>query len=112
MVCRPQPRTAYDALTDAQKALVTNYDVLTTAESTYADERSTYIVGVELIDNGDGTWTLVKMPNFDIELVVEYDDGTTAIISIKDGKVDSISFYDFIGRKVPSPLKPLYPKGL
>ena len=29
-------RTAYDALSDEQKALVTNYDVLTTAEATYA----------------------------------------------------------------------------
>ena len=30
-------RAAYDALTDAQKALVTNYEILTAAEKTIAD---------------------------------------------------------------------------
>ena len=68
-------RTAYDALTAAQQALVTNYSTLTDAETTYAaaEEEAAYTTGVELTDNGDGTWTLASMPAFDIELEVEYE---------------------------------------
>ena len=52
-------RTAYNALTEAQQVLVTNYDVLTTAETTYAAaEEAAYTAGVELTKNADGTWTL------------------------------------------------------
>ena len=61
-------------------------------------EEAAYTEGVELTDNGDGTWTLAKMPAFDIELEVEYDDESTAIISIKGGKVDSVTYYDLSGR--------------
>ena len=61
-------RTAYDALTAAQQALVTNYSTLTDAETTYA-----YTEGVELTKNPDGTWTLAATPAFDVELEVEYE---------------------------------------
>ena len=68
-------RTAYDALTAAQQALVTNYSTLTDAETTYAaaEEEAAYTTGVELTDNGDGTWTLAATPAFDVELEVEYE---------------------------------------
>ena len=68
-------RTAYDALTTTQQALVTNYSTLTAAEAAYAaaEEEAAYTTGVELTDNGDGTWTLASMPAFDIELEVEYE---------------------------------------
>ena len=68
-------RTAYDALTAAQQALVTNYSTLTDAETAYAaaEEEAAYTTGVELTDNGDGTWTLASMPAFDVELEVEYE---------------------------------------
>ena len=67
-------RTAYDALTAAQQALVTNYSTLTDAETTYATaEETAYTEGVELTDNGDGTWTLAATPAFDVELEVEYE---------------------------------------
>ena len=29
--------------------------------------------------NGDGTWTLSAMPNYDVELAVEYEDATTPV---------------------------------
>lgn len=68
-------RTAYDALTAAQQALVTNYSTLTDAEAAYAaaEEEAAYTEGVELTDNGDGTWTLAATPAFDVELEVEYE---------------------------------------
>ena len=67
-------RTAYDALTAAQQALVTNYSTLTDAETTYAAaEETAYTEGVELTKNPDGTWTLAATPAFDVELEVEYE---------------------------------------
>ena len=71
-------RTAYDALTAAQQALVTNYSysTLTDAETTYATaEETAYTEGVELTKNPDGTWTLAATPGFDVELEVEYKAG-------------------------------------
>ena len=66
-------RTAYDALTAAQQALVTNYSTLTDAETTYATaEETAYTEGVELTKNPDGTWSLAATPAFDVELEVEY----------------------------------------
>lgn len=77
-------RTAYDALTNAQKTLVTNYDVLTTAETTYAAaEEAAYTAGMELTKNADGTWTLAKMPGFDVELEVEYKADLTLTVNIE-----------------------------
>ena len=67
-------RTAYDALTAAQQALVTNYSTLTDAETTYATaEETAYTEGVELTKNPDGTWALAATPAFDVELEVEYE---------------------------------------
>ena len=67
---------------------------------------------VVLIDNGDGTWTITSMPAFDVELEVEYDDGTTAIISIKGGKVDDVTYYDLNGRRLPEkPARGFYIQG-
>ena len=67
-------RTAYDALTAAQQALVTNYSTLTDAETTYAAaEETAYTEGVELTKNPDGTWSLAATPAFDVELEVEYE---------------------------------------
>lgn len=67
-------RTAYDALTAAQQALVTNYSTLTDAETTYATaEETAYTEGVELTKNPDGTWTLAATPAYDVELEVEYE---------------------------------------
>ena len=57
-------RTAYDALTDAQKALVTNYDVLTAAEARLAalkGDKSAADAVIELID-AIGTVTLSSGP--------------------------------------------------
>ena len=71
-------RTAYDALTAAQQALVTNYSTLTDAETTYAAaEETAYTEGVELTKNPDGTWSLAATPAFDVELEVEYYDEVT-----------------------------------
>ena len=67
---------------------------------------------VTLIDNGDGTWTITSMPAFDVELEVEYDDGTTAIISIRGGKVDDVTYYDLNGRRLPEkPARGFYIQG-
>lgn len=67
-------RTAYDALTAAQQALVTNYSTLTDAETTYATaEETAYTEGVELTKNPDGTWSLAATPAFDVELEIEYE---------------------------------------
>ena len=78
-------RTAYDALTAAQQALVTNYSTLTDAETTYATaaEEALYIEGVELTKNPDGTWTLASMPAFDVELEVEYKADLTLTVNIE-----------------------------
>lgn len=77
-------RTAYDALTAAQQALVTNYSTLTDAETTYATaEETAYTEGVELTKNPDGTWTLAKMPACDVELEVEYKADLTLTVNIE-----------------------------
>ncbi len=53
--------------------------------------------GVSFTADGEA-WTLAQMPACDVELEVEYDDESTAIISIKGGKVDSVTYYDLSGR--------------
>lgn len=73
----------------------------------YTDEEI-YSEGVDLLDNGDGTWTLSSMPAFDIELQVSYDDETTAMISITDGKVDHVTYYDLQGCRVPKPTRGVF----
>ena len=77
-------------------------------EVEYYTDEELFADGVELTDNGDGTWTLASMPAFDIELEVEYDDTTTAIISIKKGQVDTVTYYDLSGRRVNKPAKGLF----
>ena len=79
-------------------------------EVEYYTDEELFTDGVELTDNGDGTWTLASMPAFDIELEVEYDDTTTAIISIKNSKVDTVTYYDLSGRRVAQPTKGIYVK--
>ncbi len=81
-------RTAYNALTDAQKALVTNYDVLTTAEATY--EEAAYTEGVALTKNLDGSWSLASMPGFDVELQVEYYTQEEANLIIATNKINAL----------------------
>jgi len=67
-------RTAYDALTAAQQALVTNYSTLTDAETTYATAKeAAFTEGVELTKASNGEWTLDEMAAFDIELEIEYE---------------------------------------
>lgn len=68
-------RTAYDALTAAQQARVTNYSTLTDAETTYATaEVTAYNAGVELTPTGTkNEWALAATPAFDVELEVEYE---------------------------------------
>ena len=92
-------RTAYDALTATQQALVTNYSTLTDAETTYATaEETAYTEGVELTKNPDGTWTLAATPAFDVELEVEYydelmdgdEDDNTALLASLNGKTTDI----------------------
>ena len=78
-------RTAYDALTAAQQALVTNYSTLTDAETTYATaEETAYTEGVELTKNPDGTWTLAATPAFDVELEVEYYEQVEGVVANQD----------------------------
>ena len=68
-------RTAYDALTAALQALVTNYSTLTDAETTYATaEEAAFIEGVELTPTGTkNEWALAAKPAFYVELEVEYE---------------------------------------
>ena len=105
-------RTAYDALTAAQQALVTNYSTLTDAEAAYAaaEEEAAYTEGVELTKNPDGTWTLAATPGFDVELEVEYEEvsptgikNLTPALSQGEG-----AWYDLQGRRVAQPTKGLY----
>jgi hypothetical protein len=105
-------RTAYDALTTDQQALVTNYSTLTDAETAYAaaEETAAYTEGVELTKNPDGTWTLAATPGFDVELEVEYEEvsptgikNLTPALSQGEG-----AWYDLQGRRVAQPTKGLY----
>ena len=84
-------REAYDELTGDQQALVANYAVLETAETAYvAAEEAAYTDGVELTDNGDGTWTLDATPPFDVELeVTYYTDDEVAALDV-DALIDAI----------------------
>ena len=77
-------------------------------EVTYYTDEELFADGIELTKTADGTWTLAEMPGFDIELEIEYEDETTAIISIKNGQVDSVTYYDLQGRRVAQPTKGLF----
>ena len=49
-----------------------------------------------------------QMPEYDVELQVVYDDQTTAIVSIKDGEVKNVTYYDLQGRRIEKPTKGIY----
>ncbi len=58
------------------------------------------------------SWRTLSLPAFDVELEVEYDDGTTAIISIRGGKVDDVTYYDLNGRRLlEKPARGFYIQG-
>ena len=83
-------RAAYDVLTTAQQALVTNISTLTDAETAYDNLKAAaeqaaeeqFINGVELTKNADGSWTLAAMPPFDVELEVVYKTDLTLTVNI------------------------------
>jgi hypothetical protein len=56
-----------------------NYIICYTAAASAApagpDDETAYTQGVELTDNGDGTWSLAATPAFDVELQMEYEPG-------------------------------------
>ena len=86
-------RTAYDALTAAQQALVTNYSTLTDAETTYAAaEETAYTEGVELTKLANGEWTLAEMPGFDVELEIEYE--TELALNEATDNTDALETWD------------------
>ena len=86
-------RTAYDALTAAQQALVTNYSTLTDAETTYVTaEETAYTEGVELTKNPDGTWSLAATPAFDVELEIEYE--TALALNEVDDNTEKLDDWD------------------
>jgi len=90
-------RTAYDALTDAQKALVTNYPTLTAAEAKYAEleaaaAEAQFAEGVELTQTGTNEWTLAETPGFDIELEVEYE--TELALNEVDDNTETLDEWD------------------
>lgn len=64
--------------------------------------------GPEVTWNAETKTASFTMPDYDVELEVEYEDNTTAIISIKNGQVDSVTYYDLQGRRVAQPTKGLY----
>ena len=68
-------RTAYDVLTDAQKTLVTNYDMLTGAEQTYADlaeeEAKKFAVLTYKVGEQSTTRMTVKKGNVVLDIAVE-----------------------------------------
>ena len=90
-------RTAYDALTAAQQALVTNYPTLTAAEAKYAEleaaaAEAQFAEGVELTQTGTNEWTLAETPGFDIELEVEYE--TDLALNEVDDNTDALDEWD------------------
>jgi len=90
-------RAAYDALTDDQKALITaeQLAVLTAAEAAYEALKP-----IEFTWDATTKTGTLTMPASDVELQVEYDDETTAIISVKGGKVTDVTYYDPNGRRL------------
>ena len=64
-------RVAYDVLTDAQKTLVTNYDVLTGAEQAYADLAKAFAVLTYKVGEQSTTRMTVKKGNVLLDIAVE-----------------------------------------
>lgn len=82
-----EARTAYDALTGAQKALVTNYGTLTAAESTYESLIPTYTV--TYADGVDGEEITVPTDS------AKYKAGDT--VTVKFDGIGTRSCYEFAG---------------
>ena len=61
--------------------------------------------GIDLTWNAETKTATFTMPAYNVELEVEYDDITTAIISIKNGQADSVTYYDLQGRRVAQPTR-------
>ncbi len=59
------------------------------------------------VEGQTNEWTF-QMPGYDVELQVVYDDQTTAIVSIKDGEVKNVTYYDLQGRRIEKPTKGIY----
>ncbi|MBR6286083.1 MAG: hypothetical protein IKR18_03715 [Bacteroidaceae bacterium] len=55
---------------------------------------------VEIVKVDSTTWQFT-MPDREVELEMAFTDGTTAVISIKDGKVKNTDWYDVNGRRLP-----------
>ena len=56
---------------------------------------------VEMTKVNETTWEF-QMPNKTVELTMNFDDGTTAIINIKNGQVKKVVWTDLNGRRLPS----------
>ena len=59
------------------------------------------------VEGQTNEWTF-QMPQYDAELQVVYDDQTTAIVSIKDGEVKNVTYYDLQGRRIEKPTKGIF----
>ncbi|MBR4591026.1 MAG: hypothetical protein IKO36_10260 [Bacteroidaceae bacterium] len=64
--------------------------------SARADENN-----LEITKINNTTWQF-QMPEKDVELTVKFDDGTTAIVSIKEKAVKIVKWYDLNGRPLRS----------
>ena len=79
-------RGAYDALSDDQKDLVTNYDVLTAAEKSYADQEAAAAVEKQIDEIGEVTLDSKEV----IEAVREAYD------ALSDDQKDLVTNYDVL----------------
>lgn len=59
------------------------------------------------VEGETNQWTFT-MPDYDCELQIAYDDETTAIVSIEQGEVKDVKFYDLQGRRVEKPAKGVF----
>ena len=44
-----------------------------------------------------------EMPEGNVQLTITYSDGGTAVVSVADGEVKQVVWYDAAGRRLPSP---------
>ena len=44
-----------------------------------------------------------EMPEGNVQLTITYNDGGTAVVSVVDGEVKQVVWYDAAGRRLPSP---------
>jgi hypothetical protein len=43
-----------------------------------------------------------EMPEGNVQLTITYNDGGTAVVSVADGEVKQVVWYDAAGRRLPS----------